>query len=68
MQEYIEFVADRLLCTLGGSKMYNTANPFSWMEQISLQCAVTPVAVTTTCTPLVITTSLRDCLKWLAST
>ena len=39
LQEYIEFVADRLLCSLGGQKMFNTNNPFSWMEQISLQCA-----------------------------
>lgn len=37
MSEYIEFVADRLLCALGYSKLYNTANPFEWMEMISLQ-------------------------------
>jgi len=37
MQKYIEFVADRLLVTLGHSKLYNTANPFDWMELISLQ-------------------------------
>ena len=37
MSEYIEFVADRLLCALGVSKIYNTANPFDWMELISLQ-------------------------------
>ena len=40
MKEYIEFVADRLLQSLGGDKMFNTTNPFSWMEQISLQCAI----------------------------
>jgi ribonucleoside-diphosphate reductase subunit M2 len=38
MKQYIEFVADRLLVSLGSSKVYSTANPFSWMEQISLQC------------------------------
>lgn len=37
MSEYIEFVADRLLISLGNEKYYNTANPFSWMEMISLQ-------------------------------
>lgn len=37
MKEYIEFVADRLIFTLGYPKFYNTANPFEWMEMISLQ-------------------------------
>jgi len=37
MQNYIEFVADRLLVELGLDKHYNTANPFDWMELISLQ-------------------------------
>ena len=37
MSKYIEFVADRLLGALGHSKLYNTANPFDWMELISLQ-------------------------------
>merc|ERR1719473_207560 len=37
MTRYIEFVADRLLTTLGHSKVYNSANPFDWMEMISLQ-------------------------------
>ena len=37
MTEYIEFVADRLLITLGLKKVYGTANPFPWMELISLQ-------------------------------
>ena len=44
MKEYIEFVADRLIMALGGEKLYGTANPFSWMEQISLQCAATTSA------------------------
>merc|ERR1719203_318573 len=35
--QYIEFVADRLLHALGHDKIYNTANPFDWMEMISLQ-------------------------------
>lgn len=37
MTQYIEFVADRLLLSLGNSKVYGTANPFPWMEMISLQ-------------------------------
>merc|ERR1711892_1154333 len=37
MSQYIEFVADRLLHALGHSKIYNTTNPFDWMEMISLQ-------------------------------
>lgn len=37
MSEYIEFVADRLLVALGLSKIYGTANPFPWMDLISLQ-------------------------------
>merc|ERR1719450_1942582 len=37
MTEYIEFVADRLCHSLGAAKIYNTRNPFEWMEMISLQ-------------------------------
>jgi len=37
MRDYIEFVADRLLVSLGCAKAYNTSNPFDWMELISLQ-------------------------------
>ena len=37
MGQYIEFVADRLLVQLGCSKFYNTPNPFSFMELISLE-------------------------------
>ncbi len=37
MAEYIEFVADRWLGELGYTKIYNTANPFDFMEMISLQ-------------------------------
>lgn len=37
MSEYIEFVADHLLGQLGMDKSYGTANPFDWMELISLQ-------------------------------
>jgi ribonucleotide reductase beta subunit family protein with ferritin-like domain len=37
MSSYIEFVADRLLVALGAPKLYKTANPFEWMEMISLQ-------------------------------
>lgn len=37
MSQYIEFVADRLLVELGNPKVYNTANPFDFMDLISLQ-------------------------------
>ncbi|EPT02749.1 hypothetical protein FOMPIDRAFT_1117335 [Fomitopsis schrenkii] len=37
MCQYIEFVADRLLVALGGSKVYNVTNPFDFMDMISLQ-------------------------------
>ncbi len=37
MCQYIEFVADRLLVALGYPKIYNSANPFDFMEMISLQ-------------------------------
>ena len=37
MCQYIEFVADRLLTCLGQAKVYNSENPFPWMELISLQ-------------------------------
>lgn len=36
MCQYIEFVADRLLLALGNSKVYNSSNPFDFMENISL--------------------------------
>ena len=37
MSQYIEFVADRLLMQLGYAKAYNAANPFDFMERISLE-------------------------------
>jgi len=37
MQQYIEFVADRLLVALGVPKHFNATNPFDFMEMISLQ-------------------------------
>ncbi|KHJ32689.1 putative ribonucleotide reductase small subunit [Erysiphe necator] len=36
MKQYIEFVADRLLLSLGNSKVYKVKNPFDFMENISL--------------------------------
>ncbi|KAM3084486.1 Ribonucleotide-diphosphate reductase (RNR), small subunit [Clarireedia jacksonii] len=36
MKQYIEFVADRLLVALGNEKVYKSANPFDFMENISL--------------------------------
>jgi len=37
MTRYIEFVADRLLVSLGHNKLFHVSNPFDWMELISLQ-------------------------------
>ena len=37
MSQYIEYVADRLMVQLGVPKVWNTPNPFDWMESISLQ-------------------------------
>jgi ribonucleotide reductase beta subunit family protein with ferritin-like domain len=37
MSQYIEFCADRLLVSLGSEKVYNSTNPFDFMEMISLQ-------------------------------
>lgn len=36
MKQYIEFVADRLLLSLGNTKYYKATNPFDFMESISL--------------------------------
>ncbi len=37
MKQYIEFCADRILVQLGHNEIYNTQNPFSFMELISLR-------------------------------
>lgn len=37
MAQYLEFVTDRLLVELNCSKVYNSTNPFDFMEMISLQ-------------------------------
>ncbi len=37
MKQYIEFVADRLMVELGYNKIYNSENPFDFMDMISLQ-------------------------------
>ena len=37
MKQYIEFVADRLSLQLGGDKIYESKNPFEWMENISIE-------------------------------
>lgn len=36
MKQYIEFVADRLLVSMGNPKYYKVSNPFDFMENISL--------------------------------
>ena len=38
MEQYIQFVADRLLVALGAPKLFSVSNPFDWMELLSLQC------------------------------
>ena len=40
MQQYIEFVADRLCLQLGYDKIYNSSNPFDFMELISIDTKV----------------------------
>lgn len=37
MTQYIEFVADHWLVTMGCQKFYHSTNPFDWMELISLE-------------------------------
>lgn len=37
MSQYIEYVADRLLKMFKIDPIYNTQNPFNWMEMISVQ-------------------------------
>jgi len=37
MTQYLEFVADRLLVELGCERVYSSANPFDFMDMISLQ-------------------------------
>ena len=37
MNQYIKFVADRLLVTLGYNKIFNVINPFDFMESISIE-------------------------------
>lgn len=36
MSDYIEFVADRLVVQLGYNKIYNTTNPFQFMDRIGM--------------------------------
>lgn len=40
MIQYIEFVADRLALQLGYDKIYNSSNPFDFMELISIESKV----------------------------
>ena len=37
MSQYIEFIADRLSVQLGYDKIYNSSNPFNFMELISVE-------------------------------
>ena len=37
MAQYIQYVADRLLVELGYNKIWNTKNPFDFMEKISME-------------------------------
>jgi ribonucleotide reductase beta subunit family protein with ferritin-like domain len=40
MCQYIEFVSDRLVLQLGYDKIYNSSNPFDFMELISIESKV----------------------------
>lgn len=37
MKQYVEFVADHLLTSLGYNKKYKVQNPFEWMDLISME-------------------------------
>ena len=37
MDQYIEFVADRLIAQMGYAKLYNSDNPFDFMQLISIE-------------------------------
>jgi len=37
MSQYIEFCADRLALQLGCEKIFNSTNPFDFMEMISVE-------------------------------
>lgn len=37
MEQYIKFVADRLIVKLGYEKIWKVDNPFTWMEAISIE-------------------------------
>tara|TARA_Y100000768_G_C23986925_1_gene689483 strand:- start:1024 stop:2001 length:978 start_codon:yes stop_codon:yes gene_type:complete len=37
MKQYVEYIADRLSVQLGGDKIYDSKNPFDWMEVISVE-------------------------------
>ena len=37
MSQYIEFCAERLSTQLGGDKIYNSQNPYDFMELISVE-------------------------------
>jgi len=37
MCKYIEYVADKMIVDLGFSKLYNSRNPFPWMETIGMR-------------------------------
>jgi len=36
MEDYIEYIGDRLLIDLGYKKIYNKTNPFKFMERIGM--------------------------------
>ena len=37
MSQYIEYTADNLCVDLGASRLFNTPNPFLWMESLALE-------------------------------
>ena len=37
MTQYVQYIADHLLTSMGEAKYYEVSNPFEWMESISLQ-------------------------------
>lgn len=67
MREYIEFVADRLLQSLGHRKLYFASNPFPWMDLISLEVRVDnnhAILILLTSTTALSMNELCDCYSY----
>lgn len=66
MKQYIEFVADRLCLQLGYDKIYNSTNPFDFMELISVETKVNFFERTNSEYALANKTVDKDCFNFSA--